>query len=127
MEFTAQPGVIVQGDPNLLEIALTNLLSNAFKFTARQPQPRVEFGQLDLDGKTACYVRDNGVGFDMANAKRLFGAFHRLHHQSEFPGTGVGLAIVQRVVHRHGGEVWAEAQKGRGATFFFTLPLISSS
>jgi PAS domain S-box-containing protein len=115
-------GVIVNGDPSFLQIALENLLGNAWKFTGRKTQPQVEFGTIVKEGKTTCFVRDNGEGFDMAHAGKLFGAFQRLHTASEFPGTGIGLATVQRIINRHGGQVWAEAEVGKGATFFFTLP-----
>lgn len=120
-EFIIQPGLTVFGDAHLLEIVLTNLLSNAIKFTGSRPVARIEFGRIRIDGKPVYFVRDNGVGFDMAYARNLFGPFQRMHKQSEFPGTGIGLATVQRVIHRHGGRVWAEAVKDQGATFFFTL------
>ena len=109
------------GDAHLLGIVLTNLLDNAVKFTAARAQARIEVGRTESDGGPAFYVRDNGAGFDMAYAGALFGAFQRLHKASEFPGTGIGLATVQRVVRRHGGRVWAEARPDRGATFYFTL------
>jgi len=112
-------GLGAEGDPRLLRLVLTNLLENAWKFTARQAEPRVELGRRP-DG--AYFVRDNGAGFDMAFAHKLFAPFQRLHSADEFPGTGIGLAIVQRVVHRHGGRIWAEATPGEGATFYFTLP-----
>jgi light-regulated signal transduction histidine kinase (bacteriophytochrome) len=121
VEFTAQPGLTAQGDARLLEIVLSNLLDNAWKFSGTRPLARVEFGQTEVVGKRAFFVRDNGVGFDMTSAQRLFGAFQRMHKASEFPGTGIGLATVQRVVHRHGGRVWAEAQVDQGSTFYFTL------
>lgn len=120
-EWLIQPGLTAQGDPALLEIALTNLLGNAVKFTQRRPLARIEVGQVQQDGAGVYFVRDNGVGFDMAHAKKLFGAFQRLHRLDEFPGTGIGLATVQRIVQRHGGKIWAEAAVDRGATFFFTL------
>jgi PAS domain S-box-containing protein len=121
MEFVIQPELLAVGDGRLLEIALTNLFSNAVKFTGTRKQALVEFGKIEQDGETAFYVRDNGAGFDMAYAGTLFGAFQRLHKVSEFPGTGIGLATVQRVIHKHGGRVWAEAHVNRGATFSFTL------
>jgi light-regulated signal transduction histidine kinase (bacteriophytochrome) len=121
LEFSVAPHLKCRGDAALLEIALTNLLENAVKFTGHCAQARVEFGQTEDDGKPAFFVRDNGVGFDMAYAKMLFAPFQRLHKASEFPGTGIGLATVQRVIHRHGGRIWAEAQVGAGATMYFTL------
>ncbi len=121
VECIIQPGLATQGDARLLEIMLTNLLSNAYKFTGKQPQARIELGQLTLEGKPTYFIRDNGVGFNMAYAKNLFGAFQRLHRQSEFPGTGIGLATAQRIIHRHGGSIWAEARPNAGATFYFTL------
>ncbi len=122
VEVAIEPGLTAEGDPKLLRIALVNLLSNAWKFTGKQPAARIELGvRNDKDGR-AFFVRDNGVGFDMAYAPKLFGAFQRLHAASEFPGTGIGLATVQRIVHRHGGRVWAESAVNRGATFYFDLP-----
>jgi light-regulated signal transduction histidine kinase (bacteriophytochrome) len=121
IEFVIQPDLTGVGDARLLEIALTNLLSNAVKFTGPRAQARIEFGQTSYNCGLCFYVRDDGVGFDMAYQDKLFRAFQRLHKTSEFPGTGIGLAIVQRVIHRHGGKVWAEAQIGSGAKFLFTL------
>lgn len=116
-------GMTVAADSGLLRIALDNLLRNAWKFTGLRPEALIEVGRLPSDGGGATYfVRDNGVGFDMAYAGKLFGAFQRLHSEAEFQGTGIGLALVQRVIRRHGGKVWAEAQPGAGATFYFTLP-----
>lgn len=120
-EWLIQPGLTAQGDPALLEIALTNLLGNAVKFTRTRLRARIEVGQIQQDGAAVYFVRDNGVGFDMAYAKKLFGAFQRLHRMDEFPGTGIGLATVQRIVQRHGGKIWAEAAVDQGAAFFFTL------
>jgi light-regulated signal transduction histidine kinase (bacteriophytochrome) len=110
-----------EGDVRLLAIALENLLGNAWKFTSKRERARIEFGQREEAGATVYFVRDNGAGFDTAYANRLFGAFQRLHSVAEFEGTGIGLATVQRIVHRHSGKVWADSQEGHGATFCFTL------
>jgi light-regulated signal transduction histidine kinase (bacteriophytochrome) len=110
-----------QADAQLLRQVWVNLLSNAFKFTRPRDVARIEIGHKMEDGTGAYYVKDNGVGFAMENADRLFGVFQRLHGEEEFEGTGVGLAIVERIVRRHGGRVWAEAEVDGGATFFFTL------
>jgi PAS domain S-box-containing protein len=119
---TVQEGIVIQGDPYLMKIAMENLVDNAFKFTGKESNPRIEFGTTVRDGETTCFIRDNGAGFDMAYVDKLFGAFQRLHTTDEFPGTGIGLATVQRIIHRHGGRVWAEGEQGKGATFSFTLP-----
>jgi light-regulated signal transduction histidine kinase (bacteriophytochrome) len=121
VEVKLRPGVIVNGDGQLLRIALENLLENAWKFTARQPGARIEFGLTQVAGEPTYFVRDNGAGFDMAYVDRLFGPFQRLHLANEFPGSGIGLATVQRIIHRHGGKVWAEGMVGQGATFHFTI------
>ena len=119
---TVPEGIVVQGDPYLLKVALENLVGNAFKFTGKEAHPRIEFGTAIMDGETACFIRDNGAGFDMAYVGKLFGAFQRLHTTEEFAGTGIGLATVQRIIARHRGQVWAEGEIGKGATFYFTLP-----
>lgn len=119
--FIIPDGLSGRGDPNLLEAALANLLDNAFKFTGRTPHAQIEFGRQELPDGPAFFVRDNGVGFDMAYAKKLFSAFQRMHKESDFPGSGIGLATVQRIIQRHGGRVWAEASPNEGATFYFTL------
>ena len=121
VDLVIQPDLAATGDPRLIEILLTNLFSNAWKFTGPRPSARIEFGKVELEDRPVFFVRDNGMGFDMAFAQKLFGAFQRMHKQSEFPGTGIGLATVQRIVHRHGGRVWAEAQVDQGAVFYFTL------
>ncbi len=120
--FVIADNLISKGDPRLLRIALENLLGNAWKYTSKRATARVEFGALrQPDGKTAFFIRDDGAGFDMAYAGKLFGAFQRLHGPAEFAGTGVGLATVQRILHRHGGRVWAEGAVEQGAAFYFTL------
>ena len=121
VEVKVRPGLSVLGDGQLLRIAVENMLENAWKFTARTPTPRIEFGTTSVAGEPSYFVRDNGAGFDMAYADRLFGPFQRLHLASEFPGTGIGLATVQRIIHRHGGQVWADGMPGQGATFHFTI------
>jgi PAS domain S-box-containing protein len=122
VEWICEPGLIVEADGALMRIVLENLLGNAWKFTGHQPAPRIEFGRGEHDGVPVYYVRDNGAGFDAQFAHKLFQAFQRLHTAKEFPGTGIGLATVHRVIQRHGGRVCAEGERGRGAAFFFTLP-----
>ncbi|HKW24396.1 MAG TPA: PAS domain S-box protein [Terriglobales bacterium] len=121
VRFHVANGLQGQGDRRLLGVALQNLLQNAWKFSARNPEPTVEFGSMHKDGKTAYYVRDNGIGFDMTYIDKLFTPFQRLHAKEQFDGTGIGLATVKRVIKRHGGRVWAEGVVGKGATFYFSL------
>ncbi len=121
VEFMIEKGLTTEGDPRLLRVLLDNLFGNAWKYTGKRPQARIEFGRTMRDGKAAYFVRDNGAGFDMAYAHKLFGVFQRLHTLSEFPGTGIGLVTVQRIVHRHEGQVWAEGAVDQGAIFYFTL------
>jgi light-regulated signal transduction histidine kinase (bacteriophytochrome) len=122
VEFAIQPNLVVAADAGLMRAVLDNLLGNAWKFTTRRSVPRIEFGLWPGPDGPTFFVRDNGVGFDMAYAHKLFGTFQRLHTATEFPGTGIGLATVQRIIRRHGGRVWAESQLGHGATFYFSLP-----
>jgi light-regulated signal transduction histidine kinase (bacteriophytochrome) len=122
VDVAIQEEITFEGDPYLIKIAMENLMDNAWKFTGKEARPRIEFGSAIKDGETLYYVRDNGVGFDMAYADKLFGAFQRLHTDEEFPGTGIGLATVRRIINRHGGHIWAEGEVGKGSTFYFTLP-----
>jgi light-regulated signal transduction histidine kinase (bacteriophytochrome) len=135
VEFAITKNLVTQGDPVLLRIVLQNLLDNAWKYTGKNPTARIEFGTADLSSVSTCpskseieqrkakifFVRDNGAGFDMRYAHKLFGAFQRLHTEKEFGGTGIGLATVQRVIHRHSGKVWAESEVGKGAVVYFAL------
>ncbi|MFB2772057.1 GAF domain-containing protein [Pelatocladus sp. BLCC-F211] len=124
VEFVIQTGLLAEGDSRLLRVLLVNLLSNAWKFSSKHPQAKIEFGAINSEsGIPVYFVRDDGAGFDMAYANKLFGPFQRLHGMNEFPGNGIGLATVQRIVHRHGGRVWAEGAVEQGATFYFTLIL----
>jgi signal transduction histidine kinase len=122
VEFVIEPDLDADADAGLMRVVLENLLGNAWKFTGKQAAAKIEFGRTTHAGASAYFVRDNGVGFDMAYASKLFGAFQRLHTPAEFPGAGIGLATVQRIIHRHGGRVWAESEVGHGATFYFSLP-----
>ncbi len=122
VHFTIESDLTAWADPSLISTLLDNLLGNAWKFTARQANARIEFGREVIDGERAFFVRDNGAGFDPTYAGKLFQPFQRLHHPDEFAGTGIGLATAKRIVERHGGRVWAESQPGQGATFYFTLP-----
>jgi signal transduction histidine kinase len=121
VQWVITEGMTVQADKALIQIAMQNLLENAWKFTGKTEKPVIRVGLNEHNGEKECFVADNGVGFDMTYADRLFGAFQRLHHESEFSGTGIGLAIVQRIFRRHEGKIWAQAEPGRGATFFFRL------
>jgi light-regulated signal transduction histidine kinase (bacteriophytochrome) len=122
LEAQVQPGLMATGDQRLLRQVLDNLLGNAWKFSAGEPVTRISFGsETDADGNLVYAVRDNGAGFNMAYAQKLFGPFQRLHSPSEFEGTGIGLAFVQRIILRHGGRIWGESAPGQGATFRFTL------
>ena len=122
VDVTIAPGLTAAGDPQLVRLAMQNLIDNAWKFTGRRVQAAIDIGATrDEDGAAAFYVRDNGAGYDPNFAAKLFGPFQRLHPLSEFPGTGIGLATVKRIVHRHGGHVWAEGQIDGGACFYFTL------
>jgi PAS domain S-box-containing protein len=120
-ELTVQPGVVAVGDIVLLRAVMENMLGNSWKFTSKHPSAKIEFGKTERDGKIVYYVRDNGAGFDPKYADKLFAPFQRLHSTSEFRGTGIGLATIQRIIHRHGGRVWAEGEVEKGATFYFTL------
>jgi PAS domain S-box-containing protein len=122
VDVVVQEGVFAHVDPHLCRTLFDNLVGNAWKFSSKVPAPKIEFGSVGKDGDQAFFVRDNGAGFDMAHAERLFAPFQRLHTVAEFQGTGIGLATAQRIVHRHGGRIWAEGRVDRGATFYFTLP-----
>ena len=126
VDWQVEPNLVAEGDPQLLRVLLTNLLGNAWKYTGKTAAAKIELGALsNADGTTDFFVRDNGAGFDMAYADKLFGAFQRLHTTAEFPGTGIGLATVQRIIHRHGGKVRGEGVPNQGATFYFSLPAYS--
>jgi len=121
VEWVVAPGIVVNGDERLLEAAMKNLLLNAWKFTSKHIAARIEFGCTEQADRRVYFVRDDGAGFDMEYASKLFGVFQRLHNEREFEGTGIGLATVQRIISRHGGEIWAEGEVDKGATFYFTL------
>jgi light-regulated signal transduction histidine kinase (bacteriophytochrome) len=122
VELQVQPDMHVTGDPRLLRIILQNLLSNAWKFTSERENPKIQIGAADDRNQTVFFVKDNGIGFDVKYSDKVFGIFQRLHKTEEFEGTGIGLASVQRAIHRHGGKVWVNAKEQKGATFYFTLP-----
>jgi light-regulated signal transduction histidine kinase (bacteriophytochrome) len=121
-EVEIASGLVARGDPTLLRLVMENLLNNAWKFTSHRPVARIAFGHRTSRGKDAFFVTDDGAGFDMAYVDKLFHPFQRLHRTSEFPGTGIGLATVQRILRRHGGEAWAEGAVEKGATVYFTIP-----
>jgi two-component system NtrC family sensor kinase len=121
IQLVIEEGIVAEGDPRLLRVVLENLLGNAWKFTAKSDQQRVEFGAIQKDGQVTYFVQDSGAGFDMAYANKLFKPFQRLHSEADFAGTGIGLATVQRVIERHGGRVWAESAVHQGTTFFWTV------
>jgi PAS domain S-box-containing protein len=122
IDVTVSPKLKVNADGNLMKVVLENLIGNAWKFTQTRPGARIEVGSVDIAGEKAYFVKDTGVGFNMAYADKLFGPFQRLHSEKEFPGTGIGLASVKRIITRHGGRIWADSKVGKGATFYFTLP-----
>jgi light-regulated signal transduction histidine kinase (bacteriophytochrome) len=122
IDIDVASGLVLHADERLLRVALENLLGNAWKFTSKQKKARIEVGLEFQDNMPVFFIKDNGVGFNMDYADKLFGPFQRLHTVEEFPGTGIGLAIVQRIINRHGGKIWAQSKPGEGASFFFTIP-----
>ena len=122
LRFAIATGITAQGDPDLLRVVLDNLISNACKYSTIREEALIEFEAIARDGEQVFLVRDNGAGFDMAQAGKLFSPFQRLHSEREFKGFGIGLATAQRIIHRHGGRIWAEGEVDQGACFYFTLP-----
>jgi signal transduction histidine kinase len=121
VRFEVASGLVANGDPGLFRLMLENLIRNAWKFTSKRKNARIEFGQMEKNGRPCFFIKDNGVGFDEKDSEELFKPYKRLHSQQEFKGSGIGLAIVKRIVNRHGGEIWAEGEKDKGATFYFYL------
>ena len=121
VELVVAPGMKANADAHLVRIVMENLLTNAWKYTQNRPNAIIEFNSITQKGNGTFFVRDNGVGFDMQYAANLFKPFHRLHSETEYPGSGIGLATVERIIKRHGGKVWAESEIGKGSTFYFTL------
>lgn len=121
VEFNIPNGLEAHGNERLMHVVMENLLGNAWKFTTNNPRAAIKMGSLNKKREKVFYVRDNGAGFNTEYADKLFGAFQRLHKESEFPGTGIGLATVQRIIRKHGGDIWAESEVGKGATFYFSL------
>ena len=125
VKFVIAPDLLVAGDRGLLDIALSNLLENAWKYTSKNPNALIEFGETQQNGGKEFFIRDNGIGFDMTYSDKLFQPFQRLHTDKEYPGTGIGLAIVQRIIRRHGGVIRAESEVGKGTTFYFSIGQIT--
>jgi light-regulated signal transduction histidine kinase (bacteriophytochrome) len=121
VEVVITEGLSAFADLRLTEVVLSNLFENAWKFTSKTKDARIEFGAVQKDGKNIYYVKDNGAGFDQGYASKMFQPFQRLHSEKEFPGTGIGLTIVERIIESHGGRIWAEGEAGKGATVYFTL------
>jgi light-regulated signal transduction histidine kinase (bacteriophytochrome) len=120
--FEIENGVMITGDPALLQLVMQNLLENAWKYSARRESALIKFGTIQSCTETTCFVCDNGIGFDMADSDQIFGVFQRLNSSAEYEGTGIGLATVQRIIHRHNGRIWAEGSIDQGATFYFSIP-----
>ena len=127
VDFIFQPDIYVNADEGLMDVVASNLISNALKYTEKSESPRVEFGKMMENSETVLYIKDNGIGFDNQYADKIFGAFQRLVKQDEYPGNGIGLATVSRIIQRHGGRIWAESETGKGAVFYFTLPTAPQS